>query len=75
MIELEGSTITIDAAGATGTIMDVTHYRGGDFVLQVKKNCLALYAELMGLFDGLAKSRKRMGKNSRLNMAATIAKR
>lgn len=58
MIELEGSTVTIDAAGATGTIMDAIHERGGDFVLQVKKNCPALYDELMSLFDGLAEERE-----------------
>lgn len=58
MIELEGSTVTIDAAGATGAIMNAIHDRGGDFVLQVKKNCPALYAELMELFEGLTKERK-----------------
>lgn len=58
MIDMEGSTVTIDAAGATENIMDAIHGSGGDFVLQVKKNCPALYAELMALFDKLAEDRE-----------------
>ena len=57
MMEIDGSTVTVDAIGATGNIMDAIHCGGGDFVLQVKKNCPALYDELMGLFDGLEKER------------------
>lgn len=55
LIEMEGSTVTIDAIGTTEKIMDAVCKRGGDFVLQVKKNCPALYDELMKLFDGLEK--------------------
>lgn len=58
MLELKGSTITTDAVGATENIMNAIHDRGGDFVLQVKRNCPALYAELMELFDGLAQDRQ-----------------
>ena len=54
LIEMEGSVVTIDAAGATENIMDAVCGNGGDFVLQVKRNCPALYDELMALFDGLA---------------------
>ena len=59
MIGMEGSTVTVDAAGATGDIMEAVHGGGGDFVLQVKRNCPALYAELMALFDGLAEDQKK----------------
>lgn len=58
MLEMEGSMVTIDAIGATENIMNVIHDKGGDFVLQVKKNCPALYAELMELFDGLERDKK-----------------
>lgn len=61
LIEMEGSVVTIDAAGATQDIMDAVCSNGGDFVLQVKKNCPALYGELMALFDGLAEEREADG--------------
>lgn len=55
LLEIEGSTITIDAIGATETIMNTIRDNGGDFVLQVKKNCPELYEELMRLFEGQAR--------------------
>lgn len=58
LLEIEGSTITIDAIGATENIMNAIHDNGGEFVIQVKKNCPELYAELMCLFDGLSKDKK-----------------
>lgn len=58
MIEMEGSTVTIDAIGATENIMNAIRNNGGEFVLQVKRNCPALYAELMELFDGLSKDKQ-----------------
>lgn len=58
LLEIEGSTITIDAIGATENIMNAIHDNGGEFVLQVKKNCPELYAELMGLFEGLSEDRE-----------------
>lgn len=58
LLEIEGSTITIDAIGATENIMNAVHDNGGEFVLQVKKNCPELYAELMGLFEGLSEDRE-----------------
>lgn len=62
LIEMEGSVVTIDAAGATQNIMDAVCNNGGDFVLQVKKNCPALYDELMALFNGLAKKQEAEGE-------------
>lgn len=59
MIEMEGSTITIDAIGATENIMNAVCNSGGKFVLQIKRNCPALYAELMELFDGLSEDQER----------------
>lgn len=58
LLEIEGSTITMDAIGATENIMNAIHDNGGEFVLQVKKNCPELYAELMRLFGGLLKDRE-----------------
>lgn len=58
LLEIEGSTITIDAVGMTENIMNTIHGNGGEFVLQVKKNCPELYEELMGLFEGLSEDRE-----------------
>ena len=55
MLEIEESTITIDAIGTTGTVMDSIDKKDGYFLLQVKKNCPLLYEELMDLFDDLRK--------------------
>lgn len=55
MLEIEGSTITIDAIGTTGTIMEKIDEKDGYFLLQVKRNCPLLYDELMDMFDDLAK--------------------
>lgn len=62
MLDLEGSTVTIDAIGATENIMNAIHDSGGEFVLQVKRNCPALYAELMGLFNGLSEEQEADGE-------------
>lgn len=58
LLEIEGSTITIDAIGATGNIMNAIHDNGGEFVLQVKKNCPELYGEIMRLFEGFSEDRE-----------------
>ncbi|EOS39361.1 hypothetical protein C808_01782 [Lachnospiraceae bacterium M18-1] len=58
LLEIKGSTITIDAIGATGNILNAIHDNGWEFVLQVKKNCPELYAELMRLFEGLSEDRE-----------------
>lgn len=55
MLDIEGSTVTIDAIGTTGRIMDFIDEKNGYFLLQVKKNCPLLYDELMDLFDDLDK--------------------
>ena len=38
--------------------MNAIHDNGGEFVLQVKKNCPELYEELMRLFEGLVEDRE-----------------
>ncbi len=58
LLETGGNTITIDAIGATKNIMNAIHDNGGEFALQVKKNCPELYAELMRLFEGLSEDRE-----------------
>ena len=58
LMEIEGSTITIDAIGATWNIMEQIVGYGGDFVLQVKKNCPNLYQEIMALFAGMTSLEK-----------------
>ena len=58
LLEIEGSTITIDAIGVTENIMNAIHDNGGEFVLQVKRNCPELYEELMRLFEGLSEDRE-----------------
>ena len=68
MLEIEGSTVTIDAIGTTGAIMDAIDEKDGYYLLQVKKNCPLLYDELMDLFDDLKslkeKDRDEFGKVS-----------
>ena len=59
LLEVKGSTITIDAIGATENIMNAIHDNEGEFVLQVKKNCPALYEEVMNLFNGLSKEQEK----------------
>ena len=53
MLELNESTVTIDAIGTSESIMEALHKAKAHFVLQVKKNCPLLYDEIMDLFDSL----------------------
>lgn len=57
MLEISGSTVTVDAIGATENIMNAVCNGGADFVLQVKGNCPALYGEIERLFTGLETDR------------------
>ncbi len=59
LLNIEGSLITIDAIGTTRGIMDAIHKGSGNFLLQVKKNCPALYGELTALFLGLEEEKGR----------------
>ena len=40
MFEIEGSTITIDAIGTTGTIMDIIDEKGGYFYCRLRRTAL-----------------------------------
>lgn len=55
LINIEGSLITIDAIGTTKEIMTAICEGGGNFLLQVKRNCPVLYEELEALFLDLEK--------------------
>lgn len=59
ILDITGSTVTIDAIGTTETIMGAIQENGGYFVLQVKKNCPATYCELTDLFYGLEEEQKK----------------
>ena len=65
LLEIKGSTITIDAIGVTENIMNAIHDNGGEFVIQVKKNCRELYEELMRLFEGLSEDKGNNPKDFR----------
>lgn len=56
-LDIGGSTMTIDAIGATERIMTEIHDNGADFLLQVKGNCPELFKEINALFDGLSKEK------------------
>jgi len=53
MLDIGGSTVTVDAVGATENIMNAICEQGADFVLQVKGNCPSLLKEINDLFIGL----------------------
>ena len=55
MIEISGSTVTIDAIGSTVKIMEKIHDKGADFVLQVKNNCPELLKDIFDLFNDIEK--------------------
>lgn len=51
LLDITGSTVTIDAIGTTETIMSLINSNSGYFVMQVKKNCPATYSEITALFN------------------------
>lgn len=58
MLDITGSTVTIDAIGATERIMSGIEEKNGYFVQQIKKNCLATYQEIEDLFQVLGAERE-----------------
>lgn len=50
------------------------HDNEGEFVLQVKKNCQALYEEVMELFNGLSEEQENDKKDFWINMAIITAR-
>lgn len=59
LIDITGSTITIDAIGAAENILNKIHDKAGYFVQQIKKNCPATYQEIMDLFEGLKSEKEK----------------
>lgn len=58
ILDITGSTVTIDAIGATETILRMIEEKGGYFVQQVKKNCPATYQEIQDIFKVLKKEKE-----------------
>jgi len=58
ILDITGSVVTIDAIGATETILCMIEKNGGYFVQQVKKNCPATYQEIQDIFKRLAKEKE-----------------
>lgn len=63
LLDLEGTTVTIDAIGTQTSIMEQILESGGHFVLTVKKNHPATYEEMMDIFKGLSEEKEQMEKN------------
>ena len=61
MLDITGSTVTIDAIGATSTILNLIDEKNGYFVQQVKKNCPSTYDEISDFFAELKKERDEDG--------------
>ena len=55
LLDIEGSTVTIDAIGTQTRIMEQILEQGGSFVLTVKKNQPEVYEGIMEHFDHLEK--------------------
>ena len=55
LLDIEGSTVTIDAIGTQTRIMEQILEQGGSFVLTVKKNQKEVYEGIMEHFDHLEK--------------------
>ena len=58
LLDITGSTITIDAIGATEAILSMIDEKDGYFVQQIKKNCPATYQEIQNVFEELEKEKE-----------------
>lgn len=63
LLDLRGSTITIDAIGTQTEIMKQILQQGGHFVLTVKKNQPEAYEEIMKYLGEMSEDRKAMKKS------------
>lgn len=63
LLDLKGTTVTIDAIGTQTSIMEQILEQGGHFVLTVKKNHPATYEELMDIFRDLSEEKAQMERN------------
>ena len=57
ILDISGSTVTIDAIGATSEILNLIDEQNGYFVQQVKKNCPATYQEIKNFFETTKKEK------------------
>ena len=55
ILDISGSTVTIDAIGATSEILNLIDEQDGYFIQQVKKNCPATYQEIKDFFEAAKK--------------------
>lgn len=62
LLDLKGSTATIDAIGTQTSIMEKIIKAGGHFVLIVKKNQPLAYEEIMQFFEEVSADYENMGK-------------
>lgn len=58
ILDITGSTVTIDAIGATEAILSMIEEKGGYFVQQIKKNCPATYQEIQNVFGDIGKEKE-----------------
>lgn len=58
ILDITGSTVTIDAIGATETILRMIDEKSGYFVQQIKKNCPATYQEIQNIFGQLEEEKE-----------------
>lgn len=58
ILDITGSTVTIDAIGATETILRLIEEKNGYFVQQIKRNCPATYQEIQDIFEETAKEKE-----------------
>ena len=58
ILDITGSTVTIDAIGATKTILYMIQEKNGFFVQQVKKNCPATWQEIQDTFGKLGEEKE-----------------
>jgi predicted transposase YbfD/YdcC len=54
-IDINGATVTIDAAGCQKNIVEIIRRQGGDYLLAVKNNQPTLYREIVTLFEDARK--------------------
>lgn len=58
ILDITGSTVTIDAIGATETILHMIQEKNGFFVQQIKKNCPATWQEIQDTFGKLEEEKE-----------------
>ena len=73
LLDIQGSIVTIDAIGRQTAIMKQIVENGGHFVLQVKKNQLEAYENILGFFNNF-NIRQRPDLQTKYSMKETAEK-